>query len=96
MGFDKEKQKGLISKEDYSLTVNEINLMSKYSEVSFMIFRTGSCLIIGNCCEKKLYFIYNFIKNILISEYNEINIPGEKKEIKIKNKKIKYKSISKN
>ena len=95
LGFDDENQKGLISKEDYALTVNEINLMSKYTEVSFMIFRTGSCLIIGNCCEKKLHFIYNFIKNILISEYKEINIPGEKKEIKIKNKKIKYKSILK-
>lgn len=42
-------------------------------EVSFMIFRTGSVLIVGRCDESVLYKTYEFIKNILESEYHEIN-----------------------
>ena len=33
--------------------------------VSFMIFRTGSVLIVGQCNENVLYKIYKFISNIL-------------------------------
>lgn len=56
-------------------------------EISFMIFRTGSVLIVGHCDENMLYVIYKYIKNILIDEYNEINegniiIRNEKKPIK--------------
>ena len=40
--------------------------------VSFMIFRTGSVLIVGKCNETDLYKIYNFIKNMLIEEYDKI------------------------
>lgn len=42
-------------------------------EISFMIFRTGSVLIVGHCNEDVLQIIYSFIKNILKEEYNEIN-----------------------
>lgn len=42
-------------------------------EVSFMIFRTGSVLIVGNCDEDTLEKIYEFIKSILEREFNEIN-----------------------
>lgn len=41
-------------------------------EISFMIFRTGSVLIVGKCTEPVLYVIYDFIKNILESEYDNI------------------------
>ena len=34
-------------------------------EVSFMIFRTGSVLIVGNCTEKILNIIYVFVKGYL-------------------------------
>jgi TATA-box binding protein (TBP) (component of TFIID and TFIIIB) len=41
--------------------------------VSFMVFRTGSILIVGKCNETTLYKIYNYIKNMLIEEYDNIN-----------------------
>lgn len=40
--------------------------------VSFMIFRTGSILIVGKCDTKFIYEIYYFIKNILHTEFREI------------------------
>ena len=40
-------------------------------KVSFMIFRTGSVLIVGKCTEKILYDIYNFLKQLLQDEYNK-------------------------
>jgi hypothetical protein len=64
------------------------------SEISFMIFRTGSILIVGHCDEDVLAYIYDFLKNILESCYNEINDgilinKKEKKIIKTKTKKIR-------
>ena len=44
----------------------------EYYEISFMIFRTGSVLIVGKCTEPILYVIYDFIKNILEREYENI------------------------
>ena len=40
--------------------------------VSFMIFRTGSILIVGNCDENILNIVYKFIVDILCLEYNKI------------------------
>lgn len=40
--------------------------------ISFMIFRTGSILIVGKCDTKFIYEIYEFIKNILHTEFREI------------------------
>lgn len=40
--------------------------------VSFMIFRTGSILIVGKCDEEVLHIIYKFLKNILTTEYTQI------------------------
>ena len=42
-------------------------------EISFMIFRTGSVLIVGHCDEDVLNIIYEYIKKILYDEYSEIN-----------------------
>ncbi len=42
-------------------------------EISFMIFRTGSVLIVGNCDEEVLNIIYNFLKELLNKEYSKIN-----------------------
>ena len=41
-----------------------------------MIFRTGSCLVVGNCDEKPLHYVYEFIKKILENEYSNILIKG--------------------
>jgi len=60
-----------------------------HGEISFMIFRTGSVLIVGKCENEELYIIYEFIKNIFYNEYNNIyEENNEIKPIKIK-KKIK-------
>jgi len=41
-------------------------------QLSFMIFRTGSVLIVGRCDEHVLMNIYEYLKNILTNEYNDI------------------------
>jgi len=68
-------------------------------DISFMIFRTGSVLIVGKCDEHELISIYNFIKNILSIEYKNIcqkNIKSGNDEeilVKIKKTKIRRKNI---
>jgi len=66
-----------------------------YQEVSFMIFRTGSVLVVGKCEETVLGEIYEFIKNILKSEYKNILCLSDKQQNKNKqrNKKIRKKII---
>jgi hypothetical protein len=65
-------------------------------EVSFMIFRTGSILIVGMCDENVLYTIYEFLKKMLIREFSKINqkiITAENTPLKQKKTKIRKKSI---
>lgn len=65
--------------------------------ISFMIFRTGSVLIVGHANEDILHVIYNFLKKVLIEEYYEIFqncdiVENDKiKEIKPRKKTIKVK-----
>lgn len=60
-------------------------------KISFMIFRTGSILIVGKCEEKTIYYIYEFIKNILNNEFHLISkqINSYKKQPIIKKNKKK-------
>ena len=51
---------------------NEKTLYQNIIKVSFMIFRTGSVLIVGRCDETVLNKIYDYIKKILINEYTSI------------------------
>ena len=73
-------------------------IYTNISEVSFMIFRTGSVLIVGKCDEDVLYIIYEFLKKILMTEYNKIcqkNVKTNDSEIvKTKKKKIRRKNIT--
>ena len=87
LGFDTNVQNGKILLADRAMSMRELGENKKYTEVSFMIFRTGSCLIVGNCSEKVLTYIFEFIRNILQSEYQNIYTTTE--EVVIKNKKIK-------
>jgi hypothetical protein len=69
---------------------------SDYKKISFMIFRTGSVLIVGKCNEDELNNIYMFLKEMLFNEYNliyETNKEEENVEIK-KNKKTRRKTIT--
>jgi hypothetical protein len=93
IGFDKEKQNGQILKEDNSMKVSELDVNTKYTEVSFMIFRTGSCLIVGNCSEQILKFVFEFIKNILLTEYKYIQVPNDEVSTKVKKTKLRKRQI---
>jgi len=46
--------------------------LDNQQEVSFMIFRTGSILIVGKCENEDLYHIYDYIKKILYDHFSEI------------------------
>ena len=63
--------------------------LKDWSKISFMIFRTGSVLIVGNCDKNILNIVYEFIKDVLKKEYEEIfiNINSTKKATKEKTKK---------
>jgi hypothetical protein len=76
------------TEEDYDL-----------KEVSFMIFRTGSVLIVGKCDEDILFKIYDFLKEVLVNEYKAIfqknsnqTDSSSSKNI-VKEKKIRKKNI---
>lgn len=63
---DISKQSGCqISKDDFDIYKN-------ITHVSFMVFRTGSVLIVGKCNETVLSRIYEFVKNILHNEFSNI------------------------
>ena len=51
---------------------SQIKNNNDFNTISFMIFRTGSILIVGKCEENVLHHIYNFIKNMLEKEYYKI------------------------
>ncbi len=72
-------------------------LYKNVKEVSFMIFRTGSVLIVGKCDENVLMIIYEFLKIILTNEYKNIYQRGSSSEfnsIKDKQKKTRRKTLT--
>ena len=75
-------------------------LYKNISEVSFMVFRTGSVLIVGKCDESILLKIYDFLKNIFYEEYNKIgenlNTTYSNKSEEVKKKKIRKKILYSN
>ena len=48
------------------------HLYKNINEISFMIFRTGSVLIVGKCDENVLMIIYEYLKIILNNEFKTI------------------------
>lgn len=65
-----------------------------WRKISFMIFRTGSVLIVGNCNKYILNITYEFIKNVLKNEFNNIfvsinDVPKKKPSKKLRKKIIK-------
>ena len=76
------------------------DLYKNIMEVSFMIFRTGSVLIVGRCDENVLIVIYEYLKVIFRNEYKKIcqkniklNDDGEM-ILKDKKKKTRRKNIT--
>ena len=86
------------------ISADNKELYKDVKEVSFMIFRTGSVLIVGKCDENVLFIIYEFLKTILNNEYKQIcqknvnlageNIPPSQHKDKDKKKKIRRKTIT--
>jgi hypothetical protein len=80
-----------ISEENKSLYKN-------IKQVSFMIFRTGSVLIVGKCDEPVVMIIYEFVKTLLNNEFKQIcqkNMKITMDDVKIiKKKKVRRKVIT--
>ena len=76
------------------------HIYNDVKEVSFMIFRTGSVLIVGRCDENVLMIIYEFLKIILNNEYKNICQKVSKNGhentliVKDKKKKLRRKNIT--
>lgn len=67
-----------------------------YVKISFMIFRTGSVLIVGKCTEDMLNNIYAFLKELLEKEYKNVGgklLSDEDNKKTTKTKKIRKKTI---
>lgn len=93
LGFDKDKQNGKIVLDDRNMKMSELTDNKKYTEVSFMIFRTGSGLIVGNCSDKILFYIFDYIKTLLADEYTNICVANEQVITKTKVFKIRKRTI---
>jgi TATA-box binding protein (TBP) (component of TFIID and TFIIIB) len=87
-------KKELITCEDDEIIqqITGQNIGEDLTSVSFMIFRTGSVLIVGKCNEKILRHIYSYLKNIFKEEYLNI-FQNDTIITKEKNKKIRKKII---
>jgi hypothetical protein len=78
------------------ITSENKNKYKNVTEVSFMIFRTGSVLIVGMCDEYVLNDIYKFLKELLKNEFKHICqklITKDDLLLKDKKKKLRRKTI---
>ena len=64
-----DMQKGIIMPEDRQKKIDDLIESGKYTAISFMVFQTGSGLIVGKCDDEMLDFVYEFVKRILEKEY---------------------------
>ena len=65
-------------------------------KISYMIFRTGSILIVGKCNENILKIVYEYVKDILLNEYSKIvtlNIENNESKLNKKKNKLRKKII---
>ena len=88
-----DEQTGTMMSSDDCLTMEQLSKSKKYTVVSFMIFRTGSVLIVGNCSEEELNVIYKFIVSILENEFSKLYMVGEPTVVKDKTVKIRKRKI---
>ena len=81
------------SRPDVLSTIKDPSLTT----VSFMIFRTGSILIVGMCDEDVLQVVFNFIKRVLKEEFTNIcqrlATQEELSFVKKKNSKVRKRFI---
>ena len=97
--YDPCSYPGIMSKFYYNVNLSKnmqtgIKSRDDEKQISFMIFRTGSILIVGKCVEDELMEIYEFLKNILETEYRNI-VQVNNDENNLKQKKKTQKKIKK-
>lgn len=87
----KEIQDGICNCEKKCSSLSKICTI-----VSFMIFRTGSILIVGHCDEKTLEIIYIYLKKLLLDKetFDKIYVQHKSMEKKKKKKKSRKKTIT--
>ena len=83
-GFKITNHEGVEGDEEYELS---------WQHISFMIFRTGSVLIVGNCDSGVLNIIYNWLKKILKDEYTNVSIKNNLTKKKKSTKKVRKKTV---
>ncbi len=77
-----------LNKVSISNSINYKNTDKKdknIQKISYMIFRTGSILIVGKCSEEVLRIVYEYVKTLLTTEYSEImtsNIDRSEQKVK--------------
>ena len=75
-------------------TLNKKNKKNnKCDIISFMIFRTGSILVVGNCDEITLHKIYLFIVQLLKNNCDEIKTDIKLEKAKEKKKKYRKRIV---
>lgn len=82
-----------ITKNSEQQTGQQIENKANIIKVSFMIFRTGSTLIVGKCDEEKIKHIYSFLVKLFINEYPYINCGSSDTEFMKPKKNIKKKMM---
>lgn len=75
--FDPCSYPGVQCKYYFNETTDDVSLgrrdSSEQSKISFMVFRTGSVLIVGKCTEETLYRVYERIRDMLINERQNVS-----------------------
>ena len=91
--YDKKRKIQNGTPLDIEHGIKDVDLVT----VSFMIFRTGSILIVGMCDEFVLDIVYNFIKNLLKNEFvticQRIATTEELTFVKKKNSKVRERPV---
>ena len=91
---EREHQNGICNCEKKCTLNKKHKKNNKCDIISFMIFRTGSILIVGNCNEDTLKEIYSYIINILQTNCEKIKSQTNANVIKVKKKKYRKRIIS--
>ena len=91
--FIEQKQLGYKITMHKNCSVSNEDYNSAWKEISFMIFRTGSVLIVGNCNSDVLHIIYEYLKEVLVAEYSNIYIKNNTTKKKITKKKVRKKTV---
>lgn len=94
-GYDEVEQKGIILPADRNKKIDTLVETGKYTAISFMVFQTGSGLIVGKCDDKMLNFVYWYVRNILEKEYERIVDKYWKMDTGAENAKVKKTKLRK-